>query len=294
MRNRLKYSVVGAIGILLLALPGRAQQQHAATGLLLKVDSAHKTLVISCRDIPGYMEAMVMPFAVQDARALDELKPGMILDFDLIDRNGAAYADNIHVRAFQSLELDPTQAKRLRGVEDALAPSGSKGVPIGERVPDFTLLDQNGRRVRLSQFNGKVVALTFLYTRCPFPNYCVRLSNNFARLQKRFHDQMGHELVLLSIVIDAVHDQPKTLEKYATMWKADPSAWHFLTGSADELQQVCRHFEMNYYPDEALYIHSFHTAVIDQQGKLAANLEGNEFTAQQLGDFVESVIRNPK
>jgi protein SCO1/2 len=123
----------------------------------------------------------------------------------------------------------------------------------------------------------------------------VRLSNNFARVQKRFHAQMGRDLVLLNIVIDTGHDQPETLATYAKQYKADPQGWHFLTGSLDDVQKVCRYFDMNFYPDEGLYIHSFHTAVLDRHHNLVANLEGNDFTAQQLGDLVENVLhrRNP-
>jgi protein SCO1/2 len=236
------------------------------------------------------MEAMVMSFTVHNEKELDGLHPGAILDFTMSEQNGKAYAENIHVRPFENLELDPTQAKRLHGLEEALAPSAS-ALKVGQPVPNFTLVDQDGKPVALSQFDGKVVAVTFMYTRCPFPSYCVRLSDNFARLQKRFRDQLGRDLVLLSVVIDAVHDQPQMLAKYSQLWKADPIGWHFLTGSQDQLQHVCRLFDMNYYPDEALYIHSFHTAVIDRKGKLAANLEGNDFTARELGDLVENILR---
>ncbi len=101
---------------------------------------------------------------------------------------------------------------------------------------------------------------------------------------------MGHDLILLTIVIDPARDQPEALADYARTWKADARSWHFLTGSLADIQKLCRGFDMVFYPDEALLVHSFHTVVIDRQGKLAANLEGNNFTAQELGDLVESVI----
>jgi|SRR5215469_13193022 len=99
---------------------------------------------------------------------------------------------------------------------------------------------------------------------------------------------MGQDLVLLTIVIDPVHDQPDALKNYARTWKADPRGWHFLTGPAADILQICRKFDMAYYPDEALFVHSFHTAIIDRNGHLAANLEGNNFTAQQLGDPIQT------
>jgi protein SCO1/2 len=100
---------------------------------------------------------------------------------------------------------------------------------------------------------------------------------------------MGQDLVLLTVVIDPVHDQPDALRTYARTWKADSRSWHFLTGSPADIQWICRRFDMAFYPDEALYVHSFHTVVISRGKRLAANLEGNNFTAQQLGDLVETV-----
>jgi protein SCO1/2 len=291
MQHRPSFVSVCSTVLLLLASSVAVAQSHSASGMLIQADPSKRTAVISCESIPGYMDAMVMTFAVRDANALQGLKPGVTLDFTMTQQGETTYADNLHVRPFQSLELDPTQAQRLSTLEAALAPSTS-AVKVGQPVPDFSLVDQEGKPVSLSQFSGKVVGITFMYTRCPFPNYCVRLSNNFARLQKRFRDQMGRDLVLLSIVIDTTHDQPQALSEYSKTWKADPAGWHFLTGSTEQIQQVCHYFDMNYYPDEGLFIHSFHTLVIDRKGKLAANLEGNEFTANELGDLVASQMQS--
>lgn len=251
-------------------------------------------MIVSCESIPGYMEAMAMPFSVQDSKEIDELQPGTTVEFTWVVNQDSSYAENVHARPFDNLELDPSQARRLKLLENAVAPAAGVGaVAIGQPVPDFTLIDQNRRRVALSQFAGKVVAVTFVYSRCPFPNYCFRLSNNFGQLQKRFKKQMGKDLVLLSIVIDPANDGPETLTNYAHIWKADSEGWHFLTGPLPEIQQVGRKFDMNFYPDEALFVHSFHTAVIDRQARLAANIEGNTFTAQQLGDLVDTLISRP-
>jgi protein SCO1 len=232
-----------------------------------------------------------MSFPVLDPKAFAGLEPGMAIDFLLIVDKDSSHAESIHVHPFESLELDPSEARRYKLMEKAMqAGSTADVLHVGQRVPDFALIDQNRQPVSLSQFAGRVVAITFIYTRCPRPDYCVRLSNNFGLLQRRFHKRMGHDLILLTIVIDPAHDQPQALTNYARTWKADARAWHFLTGPLPDIQHLCRNFDMAFYPDEALYVHSFHTVVIDRQGKLAANLEGNDFTAQQLGDLVQSVI----
>lgn len=284
-----------AASLLLASAVARADERHAATGLLIKIDRAHKQVEISCREIPGYMEAMEMPFYVKDMKQVEALQPGTTIDFDVVEENGQPFAENVRVHEFQSMELDPTAARRLKGVEAAMAgKNATQAVKVGEVVPDFELVDESNRPIRLSQFKGQAVAVTFMYTRCPFPNYCVRLSNNFSRLQKRFREQIGKELVLLNVVIDTGHDQPHILADYAAQWRADPKGWHFVTGSAEQVQRVCRYFDMNYYPDEGLYIHSFHTVVLDPDHKLVANLEGNDFTAKQLGDLVETTLHRQK
>jgi protein SCO1/2 len=96
--------------------------------------------------------------------------------------------------------------------------------------------------------------------------------------------------VLLSVSIDPVHDTPEVLAKYAATWKADGRLWHFLTGPEPDVKTVCRRFGVNFWPDEGTLTHSLHTIIIDRQGRLAANFEGNEFTAEQLGDFVSAVL----
>lgn len=280
--------------VLLLSVPLWAGEKHAAKGLVLRVDAAHKTVVVSCEEIPGYMDAMVMPFHVKDAKALQGLQPGTNIDFDLVVEKNTSFVENIRIHRFESLELDPTQARRLKLMENAIAPGSlPTALALGQSVPDFVLTDQSRKRVALSQFAGKVVAVTFIYTRCPLPDYCFRLSNNFALLQKRFRSRMGNEIVLLSIVIDPAHDQPNALVDYAQIWKADSRSWHFLTGPLPDIEHLAGEFDMNFYPDEALFVHSFHTVVIDRQGKLAANLEGNNFSAKQLGDLVETMLSQP-
>jgi len=205
-----------------------------------------------------------------------------------------AFAENIRVHPFESLELDPTQAQRFKLMEKAMSPEAAGTVlHHGQEVPDFTLTDQHSRRVSLAQFRGKVVALTFVYTRCPRPEYCVRLSNNLGLLARRFQKGLGKDLILLTIAIDPVHDQAASLDDYAESWKVNSSSWHFLTGDLAQVREIGRRFDLNFYPDEALLVHSFHTVVIDRGGRLAANLEGNGFSSRQLGDMVATVMGLP-
>ena len=274
-----------------LAFAGLAmcQQHYSARGMILKIDIAQRSILVSCDAIPGYMEAMTMPLLVRGQEALAALKPGTLVDFSLVVEKDFAYADSIRVHTYQGLEPDPLSARRL-GLLNKLAHASTKSLALGDPIPDFKLTGQDGRPVTLSHYKDKVIALNFVYTRCALPNFCFRSSNNFANLQRRFRDQLGKQLVLLTVTFDPAHDSADALAKYARIWKADPRGWHFLTGAAGDVQRVCDRFGVDFFPDEGLMDHSLHTALIDRRGRLVANLEGNEFTAEQLGDLVKTVL----
>jgi len=287
-------SKLAAIASLFLASQIWASENHVVQGILLEVNPARLSIVVSCDAIPGYMEPMVMPFTVRSVVNLKTLAPGMSLRFEMVEGKDEAFAENLQVIQSSTYESEPTEAGRLTFLHRALDPTArAKIVKVGQPVPDFALTDQQQQTARLSQFKGKVVALTFTYSRCPNPNYCFRLSNNLSLLERRFHARDGHNLMLVTIVIDPDQDRGKALEKYAETWKADPAVWRFLTGSLAEVREVAESFGMNFWSDEGFLTHSFHTVVIDRDGNLAANLEGNQFSAQQLGDLVESVLRRP-
>ena len=230
-----------------------------------------------------------MPISVRSANDLKNVKPGTMIDFVLAVDKNSAVAESLRAHEYQGLEPDPAAARRLKLLTQAAGKS-VKPISAGEVVPDFTLTGQDDKAVRLSRFRGKVVALDFVYTRCAMPNFCVRSSNNFGTLQTRFRNNLKRDLVLLTITFDPVHDSPEALEKYARKYNADAAAWHFLTGSETAIRRVCNLFGEDYFPDEGLMDHSLHTAIIDRQGRLVANLEGNEFNAQQLGDLVNTVL----
>jgi protein SCO1 len=277
---------------LLLVLPSasiHAQQRYAANGLVLSVDRSRQTMVVSCQEIRGFMDAMVMSFAVPDAKSLDPLTRGAVIDFTLIVNKDSSHAENVQVRRYDSAEREPSKARRLQSFDEALR-GPLHQLAVGQAVPDFILTDQQKRAIHFRQFTGKVVALNFVYTRCALPEYCFRSSNNFGVLQKRFQDRLGKDLILLTVTFDPVRDQPEVLRNYAKTWKADPENWRFLTGPAPDVQRVCDWFGVNFVPDEGLFVHSLHTVIVARDGKLIANLEGNEFTAQQFADLLQTVL----
>jgi protein SCO1 len=266
-------------------------KQYPVYGLVLSVDRAQKTFTASIHEIPGFMNAMVMPFNMHDAQVLDTLRAGEIIDFTLVVSKDASWAEGVREHIFRNKDAESQEASRLRLLENLNAPpSAVQPLNQGDQVPDFRLIDQTGAPVRLSQFKGEVVVLTFMYTNCPLPDYCFRLNNNFGDLQRRFSGQLGKSLVFLSLSFDPIRDTPAVLADYAKTWNADPESWHFLTGPLPQVEQVCHEFNMNFWQDMGMITHTLHTVIIDRQGRVVANLEGNQFSAKQLGDLIQTTL----
>jgi protein SCO1 len=229
-------------------------------------------------------------FSVKEDPSLARLAPGQLVNFAILDEGTLRYAESITIREFNNVEQQSVAARRLTMVEELEASaSESKVLGVGERVPSAVLTDQDRRRINVAGFPGKVVVLNFFYTHCTLPDYCFRLSNNLGNVQKRFQKKMGHDLILLSLTFDPIHDEPEALANYARTWHADEN-WHFLTGPPQVVKDFCALFGVNAWLDEAEFLHSLHTVVFDRKGRLAANIEGNQFTAQQLGDLIEVIL----
>lgn len=276
---------------LLTAITGYAEDKaYPVTGMVLTVDAATRTFVVSHERIAGLMDAMAMPFEVREARDLRGLVPGAIVEFTLLMDAKAGYATDIKVRRYESVEQDPVTARRLALLK-RIAGGGVTPLAIGHRVPDFTLTDQTGRPVSFASLAGKVVALNFIYTRCALPQFCLRVTNHFGVLQKRFQRELGRDLALLTVTFDPERDTPAVLAKYAAQWKADPKTWRFLTGDVAAVRRVCALFGVDAFPDEGLMNHSLRTVVVDRTGTIVASIEGNQYTPEQLGDLVQTALR---
>jgi protein SCO1/2 len=260
-------------------------------GIVLEVDRETKTVVISHQDIPGFMGAMTMPFKVRDVKVLNAAHVDSMVDFTVVVEKNASWIEDVRPHVLTA-DSQPQAVPRLKLIESLLAQGPTPAaLTAGEPVPDFTLTDQAGSAVTLSDLRGRVVAVSFMYTRCRLPDFCLRMSNNLGVLQKRFASVLGKDVVLLTLSFDPMNDTPEVLSEYAKTWNADPATWHFLTGAVPDVQRVCRGFGVNVWPDGGMLTHSLRTIVIDREGKVAASLEGNEFSAKQLGDVVESVLK---
>lgn len=252
--------------------------RYKMEGLVIAVEPARPGLVVSHKAVPGVMPAMSMPFRVRDAKQLEALKPGTRIQFTLVRGRVESYASGIQAE------------KTARVIKDngdtIVLPVPKNQVPVGSVVPPFTLTDQLGRLFGLEACRGQVVAVNFIYTRCPLPDVCPRLSATFARLQRRFREHIGKDLTLLSVTLDPSYDKPDVLARYASIWKADPAGWHFLTGTTEAIEQAAGRFGLVYWPEEGLITHTSSTGIIGRDGRLAALVEGTSHTADQLGDLI--------
>lgn len=270
------------IPALLVIAAAACSAHHNATGLVLKVDPAAASVTVSHEPIAGYMDAMVMPFTAVHAAELNDVRPGDRISFRIRVSKEQTRIDRVRL-----LSAAPADAGLIA------SPAAPALVAVGEAVPDFTLTNQHRQRVALSSLRGTVIALTFIYSRCPLPDYCPRVMSHLASVRDRFRDRLGSDLTLLTITFDPKYDTPEELHAYAEAYKANVAGWHFLTGGAAEVERACSLFGVEYWPDEGLITHTLQTAVIDRDGRLAATIEGKDFTARQLGDLVQAVLAGP-
>jgi protein SCO1/2 len=268
-----------------------ADTRYPVTGMVLTVDRVRHTFVASIDAIPGFMAAMAMPFTVLDDKELAALAPGAIVEFTLVVGTSASHAEAVRVKRYESVEQDPLAARRLSLVTQIASGAFVDPVAVGAAVPDFSLIDQQRRTVRLSQFRGKVVAINFMYTTCQLPDFCLRIVNHFGVLQKRLAARLGRDLIFLTITFDPLRDTPDVLARYAAQWAPVSPAWHFLTGSEPDIRRVLGTFGVSAFPDEGLMDHSLHTIVIRRDGTLAANVEGNQYSSDQLADLLAAVLQ---
>src|SRR6185369_6694024 len=154
---------------------------YSVDGIVVAIDAASCTLLVSHRAIAHYMPAMLMPFRAETAAELAPLHPGARIVFDLEVTKSQSVARNI----------------RSTGAPDVAIPPPAEKLAVGSALPDFQMTDQHGRTIRTPDLRGKVVAIDFIYTRCPLPDVCPRLSANFALLQRQFRDQAGDSLLIL-------------------------------------------------------------------------------------------------
>lgn len=262
-----------------------AARTYRVTGTVRAVNPGARIVTIRHDAIPGYMDAMTMPFEVRDQALLDDIRPG-----DEVE-------GTLRVSGEES-ELTELAVTRPALPQAVAAKGASGGVPaprlfeVGDVVPDFALTTQDAKTLRLSDLRGKVVALTFIYTRCPLPDFCPLMDRKFAELAghlSAFPDR-AEQVRLLSVSFDPEHDTPAILSKHATVQGAKPPLWTFAVASHEELAKVAPGLGLTYGPAQNEVIHNLVTVVIGPDGKLAARETGKTWKPAELLKAIYSLL----
>jgi protein SCO1 len=283
-------ALIALVAALAPACAGRPDdRRYPLHGQITSLDPAHLLVTVKHDDIKGFMPAMTMPYSVKDAKALEGLAPGDVVDATLVVfSNGANLID---IKKVGTAPLDPAPVQ-------SPAPTASSGFELlkpGEAVPDAPFVDQSGRRRRFSDFNGSTVVMTFIYTKCPLPTFCPLMDRHFAAMQKTMKTDAAFSKVhLVTISFDPVTDTPAVLLAHAKTLGADLSRWTFLTGDRDEIDRFGARFGVSVsraLNDARDITHNLRTVIIDGSGRLAKTYTGNEWTPAQVLDDLKTVGR---
>jgi protein SCO1/2 len=260
------------------AVPG--ETRHPLTGEILKADPDNRTLIVTHDDIKDYMPAMTMEFKVSKAD-LANAKPGQRIRAELVERGGEYFLEKIWPD-------DTVTQTTLSAAANALAQDTARRGKeayreIGETLPAFTLLDQEGRAVAASRFRGKQVVLNFIFTRCPIATMCPAATLRMSQLQKAARDAGAKEFELVSISLDPEFDTPGVLRDYAEARGLDTSNWSFLTGPDASVRHLLAQLGVIREFEGATIKHTLATVLINPDGKIVHRVDGSTW---QIEDFV--------
>jgi protein SCO1/2 len=253
-----------------------AAKRYSLKGKIMSVDKQAATANIDNEPIAGFMDAMVMPYAIKPPAMLDQLQPGDSITADVVVEPGKYWLENVKVTGHSTAP--------------AGKPVATLHIPSpGDEVPDFKLVNQNGKNISLHQYRGQTLVLTLIYTRCPFPDFCPRVSHEFAAIDRQVRADPARygKTHLLSISFDPAHDTPKVLRAYgfSCAGSKDPALfahWEFSAIPSAALPAFAEYFALTYKEEGGLITHSLSTAVISPDGKIFKWYHGADWQASDL------------
>lgn len=276
-----------------LSVPAVANSQTSTQtfqvkGLVVELDPDGRTVKIKHEEIPGYMDAMTMPFEARPASELNGLAAGDTVAFRMSVTETDGWINQIQKLASAPAAAPVTNTLpttgRFRVVRDV------EPLNEGDLMPDYHFTNQLGQAVSLSQFRGQALAITFIFTRCPFPLFCPLMSRNFEEVQKKLQAQPNAPTNwhLLTISFDPDYDTPPRLKGYARQYNADPAHWSFLTGALIDITAIAEQCGLLFWREsESVNIsHNLRTVVLDPQGRVQKILADNKWTSEQLAQEI--------
>jgi protein SCO1/2 len=261
--------------------PGE-QQVYKVKGIIQRIDE-DASVVIKHEEIPGYMHAMTMPFDVKDTNELAKITPGDVVQFDLVITSDSGWIEKIK-------KTGETNVPSLNFHESFRPVREVEELAEGDKLPNYAFTNELGKKVRLHDSLGKPMALTFVFIRCPYPEYCPRMSRQFAAAvaELKQRPDAPRDFQLYSITFDPEFDTPQRLHSYAKTYKYDPQHWSFLTGAQIDIDAITEQFGVAFAWRTGSISHTLTTAVVDRNGVITKIFPARKWTAK---DLVEELIK---
>jgi len=276
-----RWTIIGLAALSLMVAGCQSQsKQFSLHGKVMAKDQAAGELTVKHDDIPGFMPAMTMPYKVKDRDALREVEPGDTIDADLISVDGGK---EYWLQSFRITSESGRQTAK---------PAVKHALEVGEPVPDIPMINQDGKQIHFGDFKGKSVLITFIYTRCPMPAFCPRLSSQFARIHEDLVKTPGDydKTHLLTISFDPKYDTAPVLRKYGLAYldnQAEGFAhWDFASADPADMRKIADTFGLEYFEEDNQISHSMDIVLLTSKGTVA-RYWSTEWTAAEL----ESALR---
>lgn len=263
-------------------------RRYDLKGKVVSVDKAKKKAKIAHEEIPGFMDAMTMDFPIKDDWVWEDLTKDSEVRATLIVDKDEYWLENLGIIAAPNPDIPPP-------------PVNENFAQIGREIPDFALTNQEGKRFTMKDYRGKALAITFIYSKCPLPNYCILMSKHFSDLANQLHEnaELKDKIRLLSISFDPATDTPAKLKEYGKGYlgkdsKTDFTVWQLAVGADKEVREVADFFGLRYEVDpndKEQFNHSLRTAIIAPDGKVAKILPGNEWTTDDLLGELQTTLK---
>jgi protein SCO1/2 len=262
----------------LLAACAPESQTYHARGTVVGVEPTARQLRIDHETIPDFMPAMTMNFDVADDVPLDEVEPGVPVEFTLERRGSLLRVTELRVLGAAPISLPPAGQSGTWGIE-----------PAEEVAPDFALVDQDGQPRELGELRGRAVVLDFIFTRCPGP--CPILTSTHVALQRALPAELAERTWFVSVTLDPEHDTPERMRDYAVARGADLERWWFLTGEPESVAEVVRlyHVGATRRSDGELD-HLVVTYLIGPDGGIAERYLGSEVPPEAILADLERLL----
>ena len=255
--------------------------EYELRGQVLAVHPEQQRITVKHEDIVGFMPAMTMAFRVERREEFEARVPGELIRATLVVGDGEVHLEDVTRTGEAPLAETPPRTFDL--------------VEQGEAVPDEPFVDQRGASTRLSDWRGQAVAITFIYTRCPLPDFCPRMDGHFAAVRDLVEQDPAFRgrVRLVSVSFDPDYDRPRVLAAHAKRVGADGATWRFVTGDREDIDRFASRFGVSVIREgqaAADIVHNLRTAVIDPAGRLATVLGGNDWTPAELAEALRKAL----